>query len=247
MQGLQNKIAIVTGAGQGIGQTIAMRLAQEGAEVIVTDINLQGVEQTAFQIRQMDRKSLALKVDVANFEDVQAMVQKSTEEFGRVDILVNNAGVTKDNLLVRMTQQQWDWVISVNLKGTFNCTKAVASHMMRNRYGRIINIASVIGLVGNAGQANYAASKAGIIGLTKSVAKELGSRGITVNAVAPGYIQTEMTERLPEEAKETFLKTIPLRRPGLPQDVAGVILFLASNDASYITGQVINIDGGMVM
>ena len=247
MQGLQNKIAIVTGAGQGIGQAIAVRLAQEGAEVIVSDINLQGVEQTASQIRQMDRKSLALKVDVANFEDVQAMVHKSTEEFGRVDILVNNAGVTKDNLLVRMTQQQWDWVISVNLKGTFNCTKAVAPHMMRNRYGRIINIASVIGLVGNAGQANYAASKAGIIGLTKSVAKELGSRGITVNAVAPGYIQTEMTERLPEQAKETLLKTIPLRRPGLPQDVAGVIVFLASDDASYITGQVINIDGGMVM
>ncbi|MCK4416771.1 MAG: 3-oxoacyl-[acyl-carrier-protein] reductase [Candidatus Latescibacteria bacterium] len=247
MQALQNKIAIVTGAGQGIGQAIAVRLAQEGAEVIVSDINLQGVEQTASQIRQMDRKSLALKVDVANFEDVQAMVHKSTEEFGRVDILVNNAGVTKDNLLVRMTQQQWDWVISVNLKGTFNCTKAVAPHMMRNRYGRIINIASVIGLVGNAGQANYAASKAGIIGLTKSVAKELGSRGITVNAVAPGYIQTEMTERLPEQAKETLLKTIPLRRSGLPQDVAGVIVFLASDDASYITGQVINIDGGMVM
>ncbi len=247
MQGLQNKIAIVTGAGQGIGQTIAVRLAQEGAEVIVSDINLQGVEQTASQIRQMDRKSLAVKVDVANFEDVQAMVQKSTEEFGRVDILVNNAGVTKDNLLVRMTQQQWDWVISVNLKGTFNCTKAVAPHMMRNRYGRIINIASVIGLVGNAGQANYAASKAGIIGLTKSVAKELASRGITVNAVAPGYIQTEMTERLPEQVKETLLKTVPLRRPGLPQDVAGVVVFLASDDASYITGQVINIDGGMVM
>jgi 3-oxoacyl-[acyl-carrier protein] reductase len=247
MQALQDKIAIVTGAGQGIGQAIAVRLAQEGAEVIVSDINLQGVKQTASQIRQMDRKSLALKVDVANFEDVQAMVQKSTEEFGPVDILVNNAGVTKDNLLVRMTQQQWDWVISVNLKGTFNCTKAVAPHMMRNRYGRIINIASVIGLVGNAGQANYAASKAGIIGLTKSAAKELGSRGITVNAVAPGYIQTEMTERLPEQAKETFLKTIPLRRPGLPQDVAGVIVFLASDDASYITGQVINIDGGMVM
>ena len=247
MQTLQNKIAIVTGAGQGIGQAIAVRLAQEGAEVIVSDINLQGVEQTASQIRQMDRKSLALKVDVANFEDVQAMVQKSIEEFGRADILVNNAGVTKDNLLVRMTQQQWDWVISVNLKGTFNCTKAVAPHMMRNRYGRIINIASVIGLVGNAGQANYAASKAGIIGLTKSAAKELASRGITVNAVAPGYIQTEMTERVPEQAKETFLKTIPLRRPGLPQDVAGVIVFLASDDASYITGQVINIDGGMVM
>jgi 3-oxoacyl-[acyl-carrier protein] reductase len=247
MQALQDKIAIVTGAGQGIGQAIAVRLAQEGAEVIVSDINLQGVEQTASQIRQMDRKSLALKVDVANFEDVQAMVQKSTEEFGRADILVNNAGVTKDNLLVRMTQQQWDWVISVNLKGTFNCTKAVAPHMMRNRYGRIINIASVIGLVGNAGQANYAASKAGIIGLTKSAAKELASRGITVNAVAPGYIQTEMTERVPEQAKETFLKTIPLRRPGLPQDVAGVIVFLASDDASYITGQVINIDGGMVM
>ncbi|MCK4591687.1 MAG: 3-oxoacyl-[acyl-carrier-protein] reductase [Candidatus Latescibacteria bacterium] len=247
MQGLQNKIAIVTGAGQGIGQTIAVRLAQEGAEVIVSDINLQGVEQTASQIRQMVRKSLAVKVDVANFEDVQAMVQKSTEEFGRVDILVNNAGVTKDNLLVRMTQQQWDWVISVNLKGTFNCTKAVAPHMMRNRYGRIINIASVIGLVGNAGQANYAASKAGIIGLTKSVAKELASRGITVNAVAPGYIQTEMTERLPEQVKETLLKTVPLRRPGLPQDVAGVVVFLASDDASYITGQVINIDGGMVM
>ncbi len=247
MRGLQNKIAIVTGAGQGIGQAIAVRLAQEGAEVAVSDINLQTAEQTASQIRQMDRRSLALKVDVANFEDVQAMVEKSTEEFGRVDILVNNAGVTKDNLLVRMTQQQWDWVISVNLKGAFNCTKAVVPLMMRNRYGRIINIASVIGLVGNAGQANYAASKAGIIGLTKSAAKELASRGITVNAVAPGYIQTEMTERLPEQAKEAFLKTIPLQRAGLPQDVAGVVVFLASEDASYITGQVINIDGGMVM
>ena len=247
MRGLQNKIAIVPGAGQGIGQAIAVRLAQEGAEVAVSDINLQTAEQTASQIRQMDRRSLALKVDVANFEDVQAMVEKSTEEFGRVDILVNNAGVTKDNLLVRMTQQQWDWVISVNLKGAFNCTKAVVPLMMRNRYGRIINIASVIGLVGNAGQANYAASKAGIIGLTKSAAKELASRGITVNAVAPGYIQTEMTERLPEQAKEAFLKTIPLQRAGLPQDVAGVVVFLASEDASYITGQVINIDGGMVM
>ncbi|MCD6169434.1 MAG: 3-oxoacyl-[acyl-carrier-protein] reductase [Candidatus Latescibacteria bacterium] len=247
MRGLQNKIAIVTGAGQGIGQAIAVRLAQEGADVAVSDINLQSAEQTASQIRQMDRRSLALKADVANFEDVRAMVEKSTQEFGRVDILVNNAGVTKDNLLVRMTQQQWDWVISVNLKGTFNCTKAVVPLMMRSRYGRIINIASVIGLVGNAGQANYAASKAGIIGLTKSAAKELASRGITVNAVAPGYIQTEMTERLPEQAKEAFLKTVPLQRVGLPQDVAGVVAFLASEDASYITGQVINIDGGMVM
>jgi len=247
MRGLQNKIAIVTGAGQGIGQAIAVRLAQEGADVAVSDINLQSAEQTASQIRQMDRRSLALKADVANFEDVRAMVEESTQEFGRVDILVNNAGVTKDNLLVRMTQQQWDWVISVNLKGTFNCTKAVVPLMMRSRYGRIINIASVIGLVGNAGQANYAASKAGIIGLTKSAAKELASRGITVNAVAPGYIQTEMTERLPEQAKEAFLKTVPLQRVGLPQDVAGVVAFLASEDASYITGQVINIDGGMVM
>jgi len=247
MRGLENKIAIVTGAGQGIGQAIAVRLAQEGAEVVISDINLQSAEQTASRIRQMGRKSLALKADVANFEDVQAMVEKSTQEFGRVDILVNNAGVTKDNLLVRMTQQQWDWVISVNLKGAFNCTKAVVPLMMRNRYGRIINIASVIGLVGNTGQANYAASKAGIIGLTKSAAKELASRGITVNAVAPGYIQTEMTERLPEQAKEAFLKTVPLQRVGLPQDVAGVVAFLASEDASYITGQVINIDGGMVM
>ncbi|HDN67646.1 MAG TPA: 3-oxoacyl-[acyl-carrier-protein] reductase, partial [Firmicutes bacterium] len=236
MRGLENKIAIVTGAGQGIGQAIAVRLAQEGAEVVISDINLQSAEQTASRIRQMGRKSLALKADVANFEDVQAMVEKSTQEFGRVDILVNNAGVTKDNLLVRMTQQQWDWVISVNLKGAFNCTKAVVPLMMRNRYGRIINIASVIGLVGNTGQANYAASKAGIIGLTKSAAKELASRGITVNAVAPGYIQTEMTERLPEQAKEAFLKTVPLQRVGLPQDVAGVVAFLASEDASYITG-----------
>ncbi|MFH1191290.1 MAG: 3-oxoacyl-[acyl-carrier-protein] reductase [Candidatus Omnitrophota bacterium] len=244
---LKDKVAIVTGGARGIGQAIAMTFAQEGADIVVADVNLEIAQKTASEIVSLGRKALALEMDVTNYLLVEAGINKILDKMGKVDILVNNAGITKDNLVLRMSQTEWDAVINVNLKGTFNCIKAVSRPMVKQRSGRIISIASIIGLMGNPGQANYAASKAGIIALTKTIAKELASRNINANAVAPGFIQTEMTASLPEEIKKKMLEAIPLAKLGTPQDVANLCLFLASDESSYITGQVITIDGGMVM
>lgn len=244
---LANKVAIVTGATRGIGRAIAFKLADEGADVVVTSRSLDRARETAARIEALGRRSLPVEVDVANWQSVSEMAKRVQGSFNSIDILVNNAGINKDNLLVRMGDEEWDTVLDTNLKGTFNCTKAVARVMMKQRSGRIVNITSVLGIIGNPGQANYTASKAGMIGLTKTTAKELASRGITVNAVAPGYIETEMTRGLPEQTKEAYLRLIPLARPGSTEDVAKVAAFLVSDEADYITGQVINVDGGLVM
>ena len=247
---LEGQVALVTGAGRagkGIGRSIALALAGEGAKIAIVDFVAEAAESVAKEVQAAGVESLALVGSVSSPEDVERMVQETVERFGKIDILVNNAGITRDNLLVRMSEDDWDAVLDTNLKGTFNCTKAVAKHMMRQRSGKIVNVASVMGIMGNAGQANYSASKGGVIALTKTTAKELGSRGVNVNAVAPGFIQTVMTEDMPEEAKADISVKIPLRRLGTPEDVAGVALFLCSPAASYITGQVIAIDGGMVM
>jgi len=244
---LKDKVALVTGGARGIGQAIALTFAREGADIVVADVNLEIAQKTCLEIEGLGRKALALEMDVTNYEKVEEGINKILDKMGKVDILVNNAGITKDNLLLRMSQADWDAVINVNLKGTFNCIKAVSRPMIKQRSGRIISIASIIGLMGNPGQANYAASKAGIIALTKTVAKELASRNINANAVAPGFIQTEMTAKLPEDIKKKMLEAIPLAKLGTLQDVANTCLFLASEESSYITGQVITIDGGMVM
>ena len=244
--GLESKVAIITGAARGIGKAIARKLSQEGAAVVICDL-LEELSATADELRSEGANVLPLKVDVTNMEAVESMVQTAVDQLGSVDILVNNAGIVRDALLVRMRESDWDAVIAVNLKGAFNCMKAVARPMMKQRAGKIVNISSVMGLMGNAGQANYSASKAGIIGLTKSAAKELGRRGINVNAVAPGYIMSRMTESLPEEQKQKALDSIPLGVLGVPEDVANVVAFLVSDSARYITGQVIPVDGGMVM
>jgi len=243
----ENKVAFVTGSAQGIGRDIALKFAAEGADIVIGDINLEKAAKTQAEIEALGRKAAALELDVTNYSKVTGTVNKILDKFGKVDILVNNAGITKDALLLRMGDAEWDAVINVNLKGTFNCTKAVSRLMIKERYGRIINIASIIGIIGNAGQANYSASKAGIIALTKTAARELASRNINVNAVAPGFIQTEMTARLPEELKAKMLSAIPLARFGSPADIASVCAFLASEEAAYITGQTIIVDGGMVM
>lgn len=244
---LEGKNAIVTGSARGIGKAIALKLAEEGANVVISDVNLEAAEETSKEIRNMGRKSFALKVDVTNYSEVENMINKTKEEWGSVDILVNNAGITKDNLILKMTVEDFEQVIDINLKGVFNGIKAVYPVMMKQRSGKIVNIASIIGLIGNAGQANYSASKAGVIALTKTAAKELASRGVCVNAVAPGYIQTPMTDKLPDNIKEEMLKLIPLKRMGQPEDIAKVVLFLSSSDSDYITGQTIVVDGGMVM
>jgi len=244
---LKDKVALITGAAQGIGRDIALKFAAEGADIAVGDINLEKATKTVQEIEALGRKALALELDVTDYAKLTESVNKILDKFKKVDILVNNAGITKDNLLLRMSDAQWDAVLNVNLKGAFNCTKAVSRLMIKQRYGKIINIASIIGIIGNPGQANYAASKAGIIALTKTAAKELASRNINVNAVAPGFIQTEMTSKLPEELKQKMQEAIPLGRFGSPVDVASVCVFLASEDASYITGQTIIVDGGMVM
>lgn len=244
---LDNKNAIVTGSARGIGKSIAMKLAEEGANVVIVDVNLEAAEETSKEIQSMGRKSFALKVDVTKYNEVETMINKTKETWGSVDVLVNNAGITKDNLILKMTPEDFDLVIDINLKGVFNGVKAVYPVMMKQRSGKIVNIASVIGLMGNAGQANYAASKGGVIALTKSAAKELAARGVCVNAVAPGYIQTAMTDKLPEAVKETMLGFIPMKKMGQPEDVAKVVVFLSSADSDYITGQTIAIDGGMVM
>ena len=244
---LKDKVALITGGARGIGQAIAMTFAKEGADIVIADVNLEIAQKTASEIESLGRKALALEMDVTNYTAVEEGINKILDKMGKVDILVNNAGITKDNLVLRMSGAEWDAVINVNLKGTFNCIKAVSRPMVKQRSGRIISIASIIGLMGNPGQANYAASKAGIIALTKTIAKELASRNINANAVAPGFIQTEMTAKLPEDIKKRMLEAIPLAKLGTPQDVANVCLFLASDESSYITGQTITIDGGMVM
>jgi 3-oxoacyl-[acyl-carrier protein] reductase len=244
---LKDKVALITGGARGIGRAIALLFAQEGADVAIIDVNLQEAEKTSHEIETLGRKSLILQADVTDYLKVEEAVNKILDKFAKVDILVNNAGITKDNILLRMSETEWDAVLSVNLKGSFNCIKAVSKAMIKQRSGKIINIASIIGIIGNAGQANYSASKAGIIALTKTAAKELASRNINVNAVAPGFIQTEMTAKLPEDLKEKMEEAIALKKFGSPLDVANVCLFLASEEAGYITGQTIVVDGGMVM
>lgn len=245
---LEGKIALVTGASRGIGSEIALELARQGADVAV---NFSGSEAKANEvvdeIKTLGRDAFAVKCDVSNAAQVALMVKETVERFGKLDILVNNAGITKDNLIMRMKEEEWDDVININLKGVFLCSKAVTRQMMKQRMGRIINIASIVGVSGNPGQANYVAAKAGVIGLTKTTAKELASRNITVNAVAPGFISTDMTDKLSEEVKAEMLKQIPLARLGEPKDIAKVTAFLASDDASYITGQTLHINGGMWM
>ena len=244
---LKDQVALITGSARGIGKEIATLFAKEGATVIISDINADMAATTAQELAKQGLQAAHFACDVTNLQSVEEMVNKTLDKYSRIDILLNNAGITKDNLLLRMKEEDWDAVIKVNLKGTFNCTKVVSKAMLKAKKGKIISIASVIGIMGNAGQANYAASKAGIIGFTKSVARELASRGITANAVAPGYIQTDMTEKLSEKAREEILQNIPLNKLGTARDVAGVCLFLASSDADYITGQTIVVDGGMAI
>lgn len=245
---LRGKTALVTGASRGIGRDIALTLAEAGADVAVNYAGSEAkAEEVVDKIKAMGRRAFAVQANVASYKEVEAMVKRVTETFGRLDILVNNAGITRDNLLMRMKESEWDEVIETNLKGVFNGIKAVSRPMMRQRSGRIINLASVVGVAGNAGQANYTAAKAGVIGLTKTAAKELASRGITVNAVAPGFIETDMTAKLGDEIQKKLIEQIPLGKLGQPQDVARVVRFLASDDAAYITGQTLHVDGGMVM
>lgn len=245
---LENKIALVTGGSRGIGRAIALDLAKHGAKVAV---NYAGSEakanETVEMIKAAGGEAFSVKADVSDSEAVKDMLKEVTDRFGRIDILVNNAGITRDNLLMRMKEDEWNDVINTNLKGVFLCTKAVTRQMMKQRAGRIINIASIVGVSGNAGQANYVAAKAGVIGLTKSTAKELSSRNITVNAVAPGFITTEMTDKLEDSIKDDMLKQIPLGKLGDPQDVADIVTFLASEKSRYMTGQTLHVDGGMVM
>ncbi|NQT94987.1 MAG: 3-oxoacyl-[acyl-carrier-protein] reductase [Candidatus Omnitrophica bacterium] len=244
---LKDKIALITGAARGIGKEIALALAKEGADVAICDVNEEALAQAKLEIESLGRECLAAVVDVGNTQAAEDMVNKSLDKFKRIDILVNNAGITRDGLLMRMKEEDWDAVLTVNLKGAFNFTKAASKVMVKQKAGRIVNIASIIGIMGNAGQANYSASKAGIIGLTKSSAKELAIRGINVNAIAPGFIKTPMTDKLTDEQKDMMLKVIPLGRFGEPKDVAELAVFLVSESSSYITGEVIKIDGGMVM
>ncbi len=244
---LSGKVALVTGAAQGIGKAIALLLARNGADVVVSDINLEKAQETTNEIEGMGRRSFAIKVNVADLKDVERMVEAIVEQFGRIDILVNNAGITRDRLILRMTEEDWDAVLDVNLKGTFNCTKAAIRYMSKQKSGKIVSIASVSGEMGNPGQANYAASKAGVIGFTKTIAREFAGRGINVNAIAPGYIQTPMTDAVPEKAKEELKRMIPMERLGKPEDVAQAVLFLVSENSSYITGQVLNVNGGIYM
>ncbi len=244
---LEEQVALVTGSGRGIGRAIALALAEQGANVVVNDVVEESAEEVAARIEEMGVAAMSVVADITSEDAVKAMVAAIMDRFGRIDILVNNAGITQDNLLMRMSEEQWDTVLAVNLKGAFLCTKAVARPMVKARHGRIINIASVVGLTGNVGQANYSSSKGGLIALTKSTAQELGSRRITCNAVAPGFIETEMTARLSNEARQRMLERIPLGRPGQPEDVARAVVFLAGPAAAYITGQVLAVDGGMVM
>ena len=245
---LDGRYALVTGASRGIGRAIALRLAAEGAAVALNFAgNVAAAEAVRKEIESAGGKAILVPADVADETAATEMVEKTVEAFGAIDILVNNAGITRDSLLLRMKEEDWDAVLNTNLKGVFHCSKAAAKFMMKKRYGRIVNLASVVGLVGNSCQANYAAAKAGVIGFTKALAKELAGRGITANAIAPGFIRSDMTDVLPDKVKETMLAEIPLGRAGEPEDVAKAALFLASDQAAYITGQVLTVDGGMVM
>ena len=246
--GLKDKVAVITGSGRGIGKTIAEKLAREGAKIVVTDINGEMANQTAEAIaREFGVDTLAVSHDVASEESTKAMVKSIIEHLGRIDILVNNAGITRDARLMMMKQEDWDLVLRVNLTGAFICTKLVSKQMLKNKYGRIVNIASVVGIMGNVGQANYSAAKAGMIGLTKTSAREVAERGVTVNAIAPGYIETDMTHAISEEASQRMMAQIPAKVYGTPDDVADAVLFLVSEPARYITGQVLSVDGGMTM
>lgn len=245
---LKNKVAVITGAAQGIGRAIATTLAQQGANVVVSDIQLEKAETTAKEIMaETGQKVIAVHADVVDSASVKAMIDRTIDEFERIDILVNNAGTTRDGLIMRMKEVDWDLVLNINLKGTFNCSKAVVRPMMKQHYGRIVNITSVSGLIGQAGQTNYSASKAGIIGFTKALAREVGSRKITVNAIAPGLVKTALTIDLPQELKDMFIEMTPLGRYGEPEDIANAVAFLVSDEASYITGHVLSVDGGMAM
>ncbi len=243
---LKGRVAIVTGGAQGIGKSIALALADVGADVLLADVQEEALEKTAAELTAKGVKATTSLTDVSKSSDAEAMAKKAMEELGGLDILVNNAGITRDNLFLRMSEQEWDLVMNVNLKGAFNCCKAALKGLLKSEHGRIVNISSIIGLMGNAGQANYSASKAGLLGLTKSVAKEVGKRQITVNAIAPGFIKTAMTDALPEKIVEEYKKLIPLNDLGLPEDVADLVVFLASDMARYISGQVIQVDGGML-
>ena len=243
---LKGKVSIVTGGGQGIGKAIVRKLAEHGSGVVIVDVNIEQADQTANEMRALGVPALAQRVDVADHAAVAAAVKDVVAQLGRVDILVNNAGITRDTLIMRMKPEDFDLVLSINLKGTFNYTAGVLPTMLKQRTGRIVNVASIMGLVGNPGQANYSASKAGVIGLTRTTAKEVASRGVTVNAVAPGFIETAMTQKLPEAVRAEILKRVPLGRVGTPEDVANAVLFLASDLAGYITGEVLVLDGGMI-
>ena len=244
---LTGKIAVVTGGAQGIGQAIATTLAQEGSDVVVADLDANRCEETVARVQQLGRKAMAVSVNVGDWDQVKGMIDQVQKEWQRIDILVNNAGITRDGLLLRMKEEDWQSVLQVNLTGTFFCVKAVLPTMSRQRSGRIVNIASIVGAIGNIGQANYAASKAAVIGLTKTVAREYASRNITVNAVAPGFIDTAMTQDLSAETKEALLNQIPLKRLGQPSDIADAVSFLCSEKAGYITGHVLHVNGGMHM
>jgi 3-oxoacyl-[acyl-carrier protein] reductase len=248
MSSMEGRIAIVTGGARGIGRAISQQLAQRGANVVIADRLIDQAEQTAQELSEATgQRTFPVPLDVSDHESARSMAEKVLAEFGRIDILVNNAGITRDNLIMRMDESDWDAVININLKGAYNCVKAVLRPMMKQRYGRIVNISSVSGLAGQAGQANYSASKAGLIGFTKAVAREVASRQITVNAVAPGFIPTALTSDLPAELKDSMMKLIPAGRWGNPEEIAFAVAFLSSDEAAYITGQVLSVDGGMMM
>lgn len=245
---LEGKFAVITGSGRGIGRAIAETLTSRGAQVMIADINHDQALNTAQELEATSgQRTIAFEVNVADFSSAKAMIDQAQKEFGRIDILVNNAGITRDNLIMRMDESDWDNVININLKGAWNCSKAVIRTMMKQRSGRIINISSVSGLAGQAGQTNYSASKAGVIGFTKALAREVASRQITVNAVAPGFVPTALTQDLPDELKEAMMQLIPLKRWGNPVEIAYAVAFFASDEAAYITGQVLSVDGGMMM
>lgn len=248
MADLEGKVAVVTGSARGIGRAICLKLARLGADVVVNDVsNEEMALGLVKEIEKMGRKAMFIKADIADVAEARKLMDETVEKFRKIDVLVNNAGITRDNLILRMREEEWDAVLNVNLKGTFNCVQAATKYMIKQRRGVIVNIASIVGMTGNAGQANYSASKAGVIGLTKTIARELASRGIRANAVAPGFIETDMTRRLSEDIRERLIKQIPLTRLGGPEDVANLVAFLASEESSYITGEIIKVDGGMVM